>query len=365
MRIFRGLIISIFALALAACGSGAGSISAYVTVSGASCVLRDAVGNTIVSGTSNNSQISFAALPLNTQPSWMSVACSGGSYLDDATGNKITLPSDAVQRAALYYSGLGTVDVTVTPLTEIAYLMTLNNPFSDYQYNLKQVAILLGLGNVDISTVQPTDVNVTSPSATTAGQYGIVLAVFSEMIKDASASYPDLPTLIRTFSTGISGGALGGSLKPDMQSALINYANNPRSNLVQKSLISTSSPLYANILAGTAVGTLSTQANNSSTWTIVANTTSQNYGLPITAIGGTPPYQYQYGSFAQYGTPPVGLAVNLQTGELNGMPILQGSYGFAVCAVDSVKASSCSLITLNVASSSANPTVQVIPILGM
>lgn len=64
------------------------------------------------------------------------------------------------------------------------------------------------------------------------------------------------------------------------------------------------------------------------------------YGLPITATGGAPPYHYLFDTFAN-GGPPLGLSVNLVSGELNGTPTAAGTYHFGVRAVDLVGASSC------------------------
>ena len=116
----------------------------------------------------------------------MFVQCLGGSYVDEATGKTITLPTTKGQQAIFQYVGASTANVVVTPLTSIASAKTLANAgiIADYPLQLRQTAILLGLGNVDISSTQPIDVTSKSADGTVAGQYGIVLAILSEMMAD-------------------------------------------------------------------------------------------------------------------------------------------------------------------------------------
>jgi hypothetical protein len=57
------------------------------------------------------------------------------------------------------------------------------------------------------------------------------------------------------------------------------------------------------------------------------------------AWGGTPPYHFQSGSFAD-GAPPMGMVVDLN-GNLKGTAPAAGTYSFSICVVDSVGESAC------------------------
>ena len=372
----------VLAAILSGCGGGAGagsssgggsssvgnSLSAYVAdgpVSNANCSLYDAnlnvvTASAVASSASSNGLVTFTGIPsIGYQGHWMLVQCAGGTYLDEATGKTINLPTTHVQEALFQFTANSTATVVVTPLTSIASEITSSRGIiTDYPFQLRQTAILLGLGNVDISSVQPTDVNVKSADASIAGQYGIVLAMLSEMMKDKPATYPDLATLISTISTNIVGGALGDAVQADMLAALNNYSNNPLNQFVGKALIATNSPLFLDLSTGNAGATLSTTPNYAS-MTVTANTTTTgiSYGMPITATGGTPPYHYQLDTLLN-GSPPLGLSVNLVTGELNGTPTVPGNYHFGVCAVDLVGATSCSQVQMTVvaATTGAPPT---------
>jgi hypothetical protein len=360
MRAIKILLVALIGIALASCGGGGGSgstsstggLSAYVAdgpVSNANCVLYDPFAVTlspITSSASVNGQVTFTGIPSSYQNYWMLVQCAGGSYFDEATGKTINLPTTQVQQSLFQYKGSSTTNVVVTPLTSIASENTLKNGgiIADYPLQLRQTAILLGLGNVDISSVQPIDVNSKSADTSIASQYGIVLAMLSEMMADKPATYPDLGTLVSTIANSITGGTLGNTVQTDIKTALTNYSNNPLNKFVSKPLIATNSPLFINLSNGNAGGTLSTQPNYASQ-SISPNTTGTgiSYGLPITATGGTPPYHYQFDTFLN-GSPPLGLSINLLTGELNGAPTVPGTYRFGVCAVDLVGASSCSQV---------------------
>jgi hypothetical protein len=82
------------------------------------------------------------------------------------------------------------------------------------------------------------------------------------------------------------------------------------------------------------------------TLTLVSPMPQGTVGVPyqqspvVSVSGGSPPYHYGTGSFAN-GAPPPGLVVDL-SGRVSGTPAAAGSYGFAVCAVDLVGSMTCS-----------------------
>jgi hypothetical protein len=195
------MLPAVFAPLLAACGgvgsSGAGSglstgsFSAYLadsTVANADCVAIDATQNQLLITTSSGSggQMAFAVSPAPTVNDWVRLECTGGSYRDPATGTAVVLSTNtSLQEAYFKYTGDNPALVVLTPVSSIAALRVYGTSVaSDYPVQLRQAAILLGLGDNDISSVQPTDVTTAAADASLAGQYGIALAMLSEMMKD-------------------------------------------------------------------------------------------------------------------------------------------------------------------------------------
>jgi hypothetical protein len=331
-----------------------GSFSAYLadsTVSNADCVAIDATQNQllITTGSGSGGQMSFTVMPAPTVNDWVRLECTGGSYRDPATGTTLVLSaSTSLQEAYFKYTGDSPALVVVTPVSSIAALRVYGTGVpSDYPVQLRQVSILLGLGNNDISAVQPTDVTTTAADASLAGQYGIAVAMLSEMMKDKPGTYSDPDTLTSDLMASMLGGLVDSSTKADMQAALANYSASPQNTLVPPALLAPSSPFAMNLAAGNAGGTLTTESNALTNGDAYASGDALPYGMPITATGGTPPYHYQFDTFAN-GAPPLGMSVNLVTGELNGKPTVPGPYTFGVCATDLVGASSCSQVMITI-----------------
>jgi hypothetical protein len=143
------------------------------------------------------------------------------------------------------------------------------------------------------------------------------------------------------------GGLVDSSTKADMQAALVNYSASPQNTFVPPALLSPSSPFAMNLAAGNTGGPLTTESNELTDGDAYASGNALAYGMPITAAGGTPPYHYQFDTLAN-GSPPLGMSVNLISGELNGKPTVPGRYTFGVCATDLVGASSCSQVTITI-----------------
>jgi hypothetical protein len=362
--IFSHCAVAALALAVACSGGGGssggnsvvstGGFSAYLadsTVANANCVAIDATQNQllITTGSGGGGHMSFTVTPAPTVNDWVLLECTGGSYRDPATGTTIVLSAGtSLQEAYFKYTDDNPALVVVTSISSVAALRVYGTGVpSDYPVQLRQVAILLGLGNNDISSVQPTDVTTTAADASLAGQYGIAVAMLSEMMKDKPGTYSNPDTLTSALIASMLGGLVDSSTKADMQAALANYSASPQNTLVPRALLSASSPFAMNLAAGNAMGTLTTQSNTLSNGAAHANGSALAYGMPITATGGTPPYHYQFDTFAN-GTPPLGMSVNLVTGELTGKPTVPGTYTFGVCATDLVGASSCSQVTITI-----------------
>lgn len=321
--------------------------------SGASCILRNSAGTTI-SGptkTSSTGQVDFT-FSASVPNSWMSIVCTGGTYMDQATHVTVTLPTTTVLRNTFYYEVGTTTSLVVTPLTEIAYKNIIGHIYQNYPAQLAQITKILGLGTEDVSDIQPTDVNQALAGTDIAGQYGILMAVLSEMIKDKPSTYPDIETLITTLFTNIKDGALASTTKMDMLAAMHNLTTN---TLVQAnvpaSMAGLSGTQYLALNTGNAGGTLTETVYSGGTVTVNAAYST----LIATATGGTPPYHFQLDSLAN-GSPPVGMSVDLD-GYLTGTPTVTGTYTFGVCAVDLVATSSCKSTSITVlAATAATPS---------
>ena len=362
VRQVLAIVPAAFALVLAACsgaggsnsGVSTGSFSAYLadsTVADADCVAIDATQNQllITTGSGTGGHMSFTVMPAPTVNDWVRLECTGGSYRDPATGTTIApSASTSLQEAYFKFTGNNPALVVVTPVSTVAALRVYGTGVpSDYPVQLRQMAILLGLGNNDISSVQPTDVTTTAPDASLAGQYGIAVAMLSEMMKDKPGTYSDPDTLTSDLMASMLGGLVDSSTKADMQAALANYSASPQNTFVPPALLSPSSPFATNLAAGNTGGPLTTESNDLTDGDAYASGNAFAYGMPITAAGGTPPYHYQFDTFAN-GSPPLGMSVNLISGELNGKPTVPGHYTFGVCATDLVGASSCSQVMITI-----------------
>lgn len=165
----------------------------------------------------------------------MLVEVTGGTYIDEATGNTQT---NTTLSAAL--SGVsGNVSVAVTPLTEIAYKLVGPNLTIDQANSL--VSIMAGC--VNIINIMPVDVmDSTACSNATADQikYGLMLATISQMITDHKAT--DVSDAITQIKTDLSDNKLdtvGGNLSTE----LTNFINNTRN----QSGVTTEMGLYDNL----------------------------------------------------------------------------------------------------------------------
>lgn len=163
------------------------------------------------------------------------------------------------------------------------------------------------------------------------------------MMKDNPAAYPNIATLISALYTDIQGGALSGTIKTDMLTAMGNLTTNSLTKVnVPASMAGTGGSQYAALTTGNGGGALQVTVYSGGSSQI-----NQAYAtLVATATGGTPPYHYTVDTFMN-GTPPPGMIVDLN-GYLTGTPSVSGSYTFGVCAVDLVGASSCSSSSMQV-----------------
>lgn len=155
-------------------------------VDGGVCTLTGPGGQTLAGPVKTQSgRASFGVLSSATGLGM--VSCTGGSYLDTATG--ASSPSVKLRT----YVNLNSSSVAVTPLTEIAVrLLGARNPSTAFTAVQTSIANAFGLEKIDITTVFPSDISKTAVVDTNESRYGTSLAALSQLAirgtvgKDAS-----------------------------------------------------------------------------------------------------------------------------------------------------------------------------------
>ncbi|HBA89306.1 MAG TPA: hypothetical protein DCZ75_15360 [Geobacter sp.] len=217
MKSIKLVLISALLLITAACGGGGGgsstpptpstitgvaaagiikggSVKAFSPYSSVTAADKKQIGTTATTLTDGTYSIN-----LGTYTGPVIVEVSGGSYVDEATGATVVIPASAPLRAVAI-SASGSVDVAVTPLTDLA---------------AKQAATLAGIGKkvtateidkansqisdlfkvTDIVAVQPLDASATLVGTDAQKQYTLALAALSQYVAGGS-TLTDLATSI-------------------------------------------------------------------------------------------------------------------------------------------------------------------------
>lgn len=259
---------SMFMMFLAACGgggdeSGEGGGETSTSVSGIASkgpILSGIVTVYAVNADGSRGQILGTAPTSSTDGSYqvsnlayngnILVFVSGGTYTDEATG--ATLPNPGL-KAALP-SASGSVQVAITPLTDVAFkqMSSAGGGFSSANITKYNAVVSTAFG-VDIIGTQP----VNATNATQVGgakqsaiDYGVALAAISQMVKngnatdvkdaisriknDLSASLPQLTNTGADLSNAISTLITENKLAPTITAQTIsvnntidNFTNNP------------------------------------------------------------------------------------------------------------------------------------------
>lgn len=206
-------VTSTFFLMLTACGGGSGgsdtsdpspSTSFATTfskgpVSGASCSVYQLTSGAplsavLASATTDSTGVAnFTDAPLEGPAL---VECSGGSYIDEATGAAL---EPSMMRAV--FDTQVTTTPAVTPLTEIA----VQRAEADSR-NLLAVLIDYNFDNVlgvDISTVVPADLQLGAAPDDMSGRYATLLAFISQLAANRAVDTPEgLAELIEGLASG-------------------------------------------------------------------------------------------------------------------------------------------------------------------
>jgi len=188
-------------LTIAGCGGGGGSpepettstISVFLTkapISDAICNLHG-IADQVIAGpvSSNAGRIQFTGISYNGD---VYTQCSGGSYVDEATGSTVQLAAQHIMRSVTNAIGGSstTVSQIVTPLTEIAHRLARAGgelSSADMATSAAEIADNFGLDGIDITQVQPTSLDNINGNTRDSDRYGIALAAVSQMLEDGRA----------------------------------------------------------------------------------------------------------------------------------------------------------------------------------
>ncbi|MBJ6751084.1 hypothetical protein [Geomonas anaerohicana] len=153
---------------------------------------------------------------------------SGGSYLDEATGQPQTIPATAPLRAATT-TVAGTMQVAITPLTELA-VRAAGTPLIATRIDSAN-KLISKLFKVDILTTQPIAATASDFAEVGTGQeqkdYALALAAFSQMVRDYYGG--NLDACLAAYGADLAGDS---TLSPDLgqrfQSSLSAYLASPQ-----------------------------------------------------------------------------------------------------------------------------------------
>ncbi|MDN3640742.1 chondroitinase-B domain-containing protein [Simiduia curdlanivorans] len=159
-----------------------------------------AKGAELASATTANGAVSFGNVE---HDGYGLIECSGGTYVDEASGSTLTAP---LTRAVVDMSEGG--DFVVSPLTEMAVQLAeadaagLSSALTTYN---DLVAEKFGLASIDITTVQPTNLQTTAAANDAAGKYATVIALISQVDENEAGTAADV---VDDFATDLSDGEL-------------------------------------------------------------------------------------------------------------------------------------------------------------
>lgn len=203
MTIYRVIAVMLVAVVLSACGGGGSKVTNGNTstppgttiINGVAAnglirngkvkayLLTNDGGKILLTETVTNSEGRYT-LSIQNQTGPVLIEVSGGTYIDEATG--YTIPVTSPVRAVVASASAASLEIAVTPLTELAVLLAGATPTatSITAANSK----VSDLFNIDITTTQPVEPTLQAfQSATTAQKdYSLALAGISQQMKDTS-----------------------------------------------------------------------------------------------------------------------------------------------------------------------------------
>jgi len=213
------------------------------TTLGATCTLYNSLGVAITNSASTTSlgvtgsdgKITLSNILLPTTNGLIYASCTGGTYIDEATG--ITTNAPTIRSGAIY-SGTGNFILTLSPLSEIAYQLAdtasgdLDAIAAVITAKNTAVATAFGLSGVDINTTTPTDLNTTTAANDDAGKFGLLLATISQMGENSDDATPTatITALVTDMNDGDIDGRATGTETVTIAQAINNFINSNGDN---------------------------------------------------------------------------------------------------------------------------------------
>ena len=171
-----------------------------------------AASTPLASGTTSSGLASFGALvPVDGTAL---ISCSGGTYVDEATGLVLDAP---VTRAVVNVSGEAIF--SVSPLTEIATQLAVAAGDLNTAISTHNTAISTNFGVFgDITVTAPTDLATTAASNDEAGRYATALAIISQV--DANDPVASAADIINNLGTDLVDGTFSQASLDDLNAAI-------------------------------------------------------------------------------------------------------------------------------------------------
>ena len=201
-----------------------GLVYVHGLVDGASCSIAavDAMGvagATLATATSSGGSVSFDDLvPVDGAAL---VTCTGGTYVDEATGATLDAPDT---RAVVMVAGDAVF--TVSPLTEVAVQLAelagdLNLALSMFNESVGVNFAVAG----DITQVAPTNLATTAVANDDEGRYATALALISQL--DASDTGASASEIIAGLSADLADGTFSQASLDDFNQAVMDISGSP------------------------------------------------------------------------------------------------------------------------------------------
>ena len=275
-----------------------GALYVHGLVDGAVCEISavDASGvvasTPLASGTTSSGLASFGELvPFD---GIALISCSGGTYVDEATG----LVLDAPSTRAVVNVDSDTI-FTVSPLTEIATQLAeaagdLNTAVSTYN---AAVSINFGVSvSGDITEIEPTNLATTAASNDDAGRYATALALISQLdANDPGASSADI---INNLSADLADGTFSQSTVDDFNAAVVDLGTSPvAGNLDSEALLDVQSAIN-NVQEPAEFEGLDATIPNDQATPLTGNVTVTDVNFGEDRVVAQTDVQTTYGSFS-------------------------------------------------------------------
>jgi len=278
MKSLKPILISALLLITAACGGGGGGGSTppasntvagvaaagiikggtvkvfgpYSSVSGAD---KKQIGATVQTSLTTGAY----SVDLGSYTGPVIVEVSGGSYVDEATGATTSIPAGAPLRAVAV-SSTGSVNVAVTPLTELAAkqaatLAGAGVKLTDTTINQANAQVS-DLFKVDIIATQPLDASAPLVGTQAQKDYTLALAALSQLANDPAQLGTTLTTLASSITTaGSMDATVVGNIATALTGFLVNTNNSTGITVVPDALknLGTTTVTLTIALAGTGV----------------------------------------------------------------------------------------------------------------